>query len=74
MVGTGDMVSDGVSETDWQTFFDIEGELLRDKVELDVEGIIATTSTWLRSRTRLDLIQRQIGGAGPFHPLFEISR
>ncbi len=28
--------------------------------EVDVEGIIATTSTWLRSRTRLDLIHRQI--------------
>ena len=28
--------------------------------EYDVEGIIATTSTWLRSRTRLDLIHRQI--------------
>jgi hypothetical protein len=29
--------------------------------EYDVEGLIATTSTWLRSRPREDLIRRQIG-------------
>jgi len=28
--------------------------------EYDVQGVIATTSTWLRNGTRLDLIQRQI--------------
>jgi len=32
--------------------------------EYDVEGIIATTSTWLRNRTRLDLIERQIAAYG----------
>ncbi len=28
--------------------------------EFDIEGLIATTSTWLRSNTRADLIRRQI--------------
>jgi len=32
--------------------------------EYDVEGIVATTSTWLRNRTRLDLIHRQIAAYG----------
>ena len=32
--------------------------------EYDVEGIVATTSVWLRSKTRLDLIQRQIRAYG----------
>jgi hypothetical protein len=32
--------------------------------EYDVEGIVATTSTWLRNTNRLDLIQRQIEAYG----------
>jgi hypothetical protein len=32
--------------------------------EYDVEGLIATTSTWLRGRTREDLIRRQIEAYG----------
>jgi hypothetical protein len=32
--------------------------------EYDVEGIVATTSTWLRKTNRLDLIQRQIEAYG----------
>lgn len=32
--------------------------------EYDVEGLIATTSVWLRDKTRLDLIQRQIRAFG----------
>lgn len=32
LLGTGDMVNDGLSDQDWQQFFDIEGELLRDNV------------------------------------------
>lgn len=32
--------------------------------EYDVEGLIATTSAWLRDTTRLDLIQRQINAYG----------
>lgn len=32
--------------------------------EFDVEGLVATTSTWLRTRTREDLIRRQIEAYG----------
>src|SRR4029453_5265497 len=32
LLGTGDMVSEGVSEPDWQDFFEIERELLRQNV------------------------------------------
>lgn len=32
LLGTGDMVNDGLSEHDWQRFFDIERELLRENV------------------------------------------
>lgn len=32
LLGTGDMVSEGVSEPDWQEFFEIERELLRQNV------------------------------------------
>ncbi len=32
--------------------------------EYDVEGIVATTSTWLRNGTRVDLINRQIAAYG----------
>lgn len=32
--------------------------------EYDIEGLIATTSVWLRDKTRIDLIQRQIGAYG----------
>jgi hypothetical protein len=32
--------------------------------EYDVEGLIATTSVWLRDKTRVDLIQRQIEAYG----------
>ena len=32
--------------------------------EFDVEGLIATTSVWLKNETRLDLIQRQIEAYG----------
>ena len=32
--------------------------------EYDVEGLVATTSTWLRSETREDLIRRQIEAYG----------
>lgn len=32
--------------------------------EYDVEGLIATTSVWLRNKTRLDLIKRQIKAFG----------
>lgn len=32
ILGTGDMVNNGHIEADWQTFFDIERELLRDNV------------------------------------------
>lgn len=32
--------------------------------EYDVEGLVATTSTWLRERTREDLIRRQIEAYG----------
>jgi hypothetical protein len=32
--------------------------------EYDVEGLVATTSTWLRNQTREDLIRRQIGAYG----------
>ena len=32
--------------------------------EYDVEGLVATTSTWLRSETREDLIRRQIDAYG----------
>ncbi len=28
--------------------------------EYDIEGLVATTSTWLRNKTREDLIRRQI--------------
>jgi len=28
--------------------------------EYDIEGLVATTSTWLRSTTRVDLIHRQL--------------
>jgi hypothetical protein len=33
--------------------------------EYDVEGLVATTSTWLRSKTREDLIRRHIEAYGP---------
>ncbi len=29
--------------------------------EYDIEGLVATTSTWLRNTTRVDLIHRQLG-------------
>ena len=32
--------------------------------EYDVEGLVATTSTWLRNRTREDLLRRQIDAYG----------
>jgi hypothetical protein len=32
LLGTGDMVSEGVSEPDWQDFFEVERELLRQNV------------------------------------------
>lgn len=32
MLGTGDMVDDGAKEVEWQAFFDIERELLRENV------------------------------------------
>jgi len=32
--------------------------------EYDIEGLVATTSTWLRSKTREDLIRRQIAAYG----------
>ena len=31
--------------------------------EYDIEGLVATTSTWLRQNTREDLIRRQIAGS-----------
>ncbi|MBL9139449.1 MAG: DUF1593 domain-containing protein [Verrucomicrobiales bacterium] len=36
--------------------------------EYDVEGLVATTSTWLRTKTREDLIRRQIDAYGQVHP------
>jgi len=36
--------------------------------EYDVEGLIATTSVWLRKNPRLDLIQRQIKAYGEVRP------
>jgi hypothetical protein len=36
--------------------------------EYDVEGLVATTSTWLRSKTREDLIRRQLDAYGQVHP------
>jgi len=36
--------------------------------EYDVEGLIATTSTWLRQKTREDLIRRQIDAYGQVRP------
>ena len=35
--------------------------------EYDVEGLVATTSTWLRQRPRDDLIRRQIDAYGQVH-------
>ena len=35
--------------------------------EYDVEGLVATTSTWLRSKTRQDLIRRQLDAYGQVH-------
>jgi len=32
--------------------------------EYDIEGLVATTSTWLRNTTRVDLIQRQLNAYG----------
>lgn len=32
--------------------------------EFDLEGLVATTSTWLRNTTRVDLIQRQVNAYG----------
>ena len=32
--------------------------------EYDVEGLVATTSTWLRSKPREDLIRRQLDAYG----------
>jgi len=32
--------------------------------EFDIEGLVATTSTWLRNTTRVDLIQRQLAAYG----------
>lgn len=36
--------------------------------EYDVEGLVATTSTWLRSQTREDLIRRQLDAYGQVRP------
>ncbi|MCC7377149.1 MAG: zinc-dependent peptidase [Verrucomicrobiales bacterium] len=36
--------------------------------EYDVEGLVATTSTWLRTKTREDLIRRQIDAYGQVRP------
>jgi hypothetical protein len=36
--------------------------------EFDVEGLVATTSTWLRNRTREDIIRRFIGAYGEVRP------
>lgn len=36
--------------------------------EYDVEGLVATTSTWLRDTTRADLIHRQIAAYGEVRP------
>lgn len=36
--------------------------------EYDVEGLVATTSTWLRTATREDLIRRQIEAYGQVRP------
>jgi len=35
--------------------------------EYDVEGLVATTSTWLRSKPREDLIRRQLDAYGQVH-------
>jgi hypothetical protein len=36
--------------------------------EFDVEGLVATTSTWLRNKTRQDIIRRFIGAYGEVRP------
>jgi hypothetical protein len=36
--------------------------------EFDVEGLVATTSTWLRNKTREDIIRRFIGAYGEVRP------
>ena len=36
--------------------------------EYDIEGLVATTSTWLRKKTREDLIRRQIDAYGQVRP------
>jgi hypothetical protein len=36
--------------------------------EFDVEGLVATTSTWLRTKTREDLIRRQLDAYEQVHP------
>jgi hypothetical protein len=36
--------------------------------EYDIEGLVATTSTWLRNTTRVDLIQRQIDAYRQIRP------
>ena len=36
--------------------------------EYDIEGLVATTSTWLREKTREDLIRRQIDAFGQVRP------
>jgi acid phosphatase type 7 len=38
LLGTGDMVNEGGSESDWQRFFDIERDLLRDNVLFPIIG------------------------------------
>ena len=35
--------------------------------EFDLEGLVATTSTWLRNTTRVDLIHRQLNAYGQVH-------
>ncbi|WCJ59767.1 DUF1593 domain-containing protein [Fontisphaera persica] len=36
--------------------------------EYDIEGLVATTSTWLRKTTRVDLIHRQLDAYGQVRP------
>jgi Cellulose-binding Sde182, nucleoside hydrolase-like domain/Cellulose-binding protein Sde0182, C-terminal domain len=36
--------------------------------EFDIEGLIATTSTWMRSRVRPDVIEKVIDAYGQVHP------
>lgn len=69
--GSGDERSRVVVLTDISNEPDDEESMVRFLVsanEFDVEGLVATTSTWLRQTTRVDLIHRQLDAYAQVRP------